>query len=188
VTRPQQVTRSLAVAHQTPVPRDLSQGFFWSASLTSGSPFDGAAGTVIPPDGSSYIAHESPIHATNGLEDFDVTDYPYVYIVFPRDGIYGISLLAQVSTQGTPPGTGQVTLDLDITNQEVKRLYYTFDGFTDRASVQYNRVGIAVHVGDRMRVFGFNESTRDLWVLVRHLEATYFGPIGHTYSVKVPGP
>jgi hypothetical protein len=188
VIRPQQVTRSLAVAHQVPVPRDLSQGFFWSASLTAGSPFDGSAGTVFPPGASGPVAHESPVHATNGVEDFDLTEWPIVYLVFPRDGIYGISFFADVFIFGPTLGSGEVTLDVRIENQDAKRLRYTFDGTTERMALQYNRVGIPVYAGTRMYVFGWSEATTDVWVLTRHLEATYLGPIGTVYNVKQPGP
>lgn len=189
MTRAQQVTRSEVVADQVPVPRDISQGFFWSASLTAGSrSVSGGWGTVLESQEEGNIAHEAPTHATNGPEDFDTELYPSVAIIFPRDGIYAINFFALVESYGDTPTVGNVDLYL-IVDDPVAKDSYVFRGVDyEYTEVQRTRVGIPIYAGSRMRLFGVNASSHRVHIGVDNLEATYLGPIGNVYPVKGGGP
>jgi hypothetical protein len=190
VTRPQQVTRSEVVADQVPVPRDLSQGFFWSASLTASSRSVGSGyGTVLESQEEAYIAHEAPTHATNGPEDFDTEMYPSVAIIIPRDGIYAISYFARIGDYGDISTVGNVDLYLLADDDPVLETSQVFNGIDyEYAEIQRTRVGIPMYAGARMRLFGINASTQRVHIGVVSLEATYLGPIGNVYPVKGGGP
>lgn len=190
MTRPQQVTRSLAVAHQVPVPRDLSQGFFWSASITAGYRYeDNNYGTTFSPGGEGDIAHESPRHATNGEDDFDLSRWPCVSIICPRDGIYAVSYCVKVDPWDPDDNwaTGNASINLSIDNWSPSIWNtYTFDGRRDAADMQLTRVGIPILAGSQIRLYGENLTTNTAQFLTKHLEATYLGPMGSLYGMKTP--
>jgi hypothetical protein len=174
--RPQQITRSTAVADQKPKPRSLSQ-FFWSACLKSGS------NTEVPVGDGLILKHEQPVHATTGPEDFDVSEYPNAAIIIPRDGIYAISYCARIFMSAGTPATGGVQLELNPGWTNLQNIVL-LGGSGSPRDWEFTRVGIPLHYADRLALWAYNDTDLAIEISVLHIEATYLGPIGHEYDAK----
>jgi hypothetical protein len=178
--RPQQITRSTAVADQKPKPRSLSQ-FFWSACLKS------ANDTELAVSVGNVLHHDTPVHATIGPEDFDPEDNTTA-IIIPRDGIYAISYCVRFYVQPVDVrATGTVQIEVNSGWTELSNLV-NFDGSESTRDWEFTRVGIPLHYGDRMTLWAYNDTDVIIQIAVFHLEATYLGPIGHEYDSKYGGP
>jgi len=198
MTRPQQVTRSLAVAHEIPVPRDLSQGFFWSAAIHGNH-------TYMEPNSGQFLNTEIPLHSSNGDQDFDVERYPIVGLKIPRDGIYALALKVFVGGTGPVPTLagepgevlevlGQVRAAFDIAPNYFIDPYSQADAvgktWPDYKTIRdvelkVTRVGFPLMAGALVRAYGYAwVDDQEMAMRVDWLEATYLGPIGTIYPDK----
>lgn len=162
----------------------VTEPFTWSVSLTSDA-------SAILNDNSTINARCNwPLHATNGLSDFNTDNDPSYRAIIPRNGVYSISAEVSFTTTNSMDFANYFQFNINNDTQNIRILTsqdaVIGNNVPDASGTAYlngARVGVPCRAGDLIALQVSNQCGFDGTYIVIHFDVTYEAELGTVWNL-----